>query len=74
MSYILNFEWLSGIDVDHAKYIFLTLFVLIAVVILNIPNAYIYEGIDDNDRHWYMNLKLWALIALGSIFYTYWIF
>ncbi|MCD6202553.1 MAG: hypothetical protein J7K46_12170 [Bacteroidales bacterium] len=57
-----------------AKWIFLGLFILIGILVLFIPNDYIFQGVKKQDRHWYMNLKLWAIIVLGMLFYTYYIF
>ncbi len=71
---MLNFDWLSGVSQHTAKMIFLGLFILIGILVLLIPNDYIFQGVEKKDRHWYMNLKLWALIVLGMIFYTYYIF
>ncbi len=74
MKTILNFDWLSGIDQVTAKWIFLGLFIFIGLLILLIPRDYIFEGVPEEDRHWYMNLKLWAWAVLGILFYTYYIF
>lgn len=71
---MLNFDWLSGISQNMAKWIFLGLFILIGILVLFIPNDYIFQGVKKQDRHWYMNLKLWAIIVLGMLFYTYYIF
>ncbi len=71
---MLNFNWLSGVSQEGAKMIFLGLFVLIGLLVLLIPREYIFEGVPKEERHWYMNLKLWAWIVLGIIFYTYYIF
>jgi hypothetical protein len=70
--YILNFDWLMGLPVSTAKYIFLGLFVLIGIMVLLIPNDYIFKGVEK--RKWWLNLKLWALGDLALIFITYYIF
>ena len=70
--YILNFEWLVGISMGAAKSVFLILFVLIGILVLLIPNDYIYEGL--NKRRWWLNLKVWALLDLVFIFVTYYVF
>jgi hypothetical protein len=70
--YVLNFEWLAGVSVGAAKNIFLALFVLIGILVLLIPNDYIYKGVEK--RRWWLNLKLWALGDLAFIFITYYIF
>jgi hypothetical protein len=70
--YILNFDWLMGLPVSAAKNIFLGLFVLIGIMVLLIPNDYIFKGV--SKRKWWLNLKLWALGDLALIFITYYIF
>jgi hypothetical protein len=72
LKYILNFEWLSGLSIGAAKSVFLALFVLIGILVLLIPNDYIYQGVEK--RRWWLNLKLWALADLALIFFTYYIF
>ena len=71
---MLNFDWLAGVSQESAKMVFLVMFVLIGVVILFIPNDYIFQGIEENRRHWWNNLKLWAIGALALLFFTYYIF
>lgn len=71
---MLNFDWASGISQESAKLVFYVLFILIGVLVLLIPNDYIYEGVEEKDRHWWMNLKLWAITVLASLFLTYLIF
>ncbi len=71
---MLNFDWLAGISKESAKLIFLVLFVLIGVAILFIPNDYIFQGVEKKKRHWWNNLKLWAIAVLASLFLTYYIF
>jgi len=70
--YILNFDWLAGLSVSAAKNVFLVLFVFIGILVLLIPNDYIYKGL--TKRKWWLNLKLWALGDLVFIFITYYIF
>ena len=72
LRYILNFEWLAGVSIVAAKNVFLVLFVLIGILVLLIPNDYIYAGV--KKRKWWLNLKLWALGDLAFIFITYYIF
>ncbi len=72
LRYILNFEWLAGVSIGAAKNVFLVLFVLIGVLVLFIPNDYIFQGV--KKRRWWLNLKLWALGDLAFIFVTYYIF
>lgn len=69
---MLNFNWLAGITVESAKWIFLILYVLIGVAILFIPNKFIYEGLDKIG--WWHNLKIWAIGLLSFIFVVYYIF
>ncbi len=70
--YILNFEWLAGVSIGAAKNVFLILFVLIGVLVLLIPNDYVFQGA--KKRKWWLNLKLWALADLAFIYITYYIF
>ncbi len=69
---MLNFNWLADIPTDSAKWIFLILFILIGVLILFIPNKFIYEGLEK--IRWFHNLKMWAIGLLGFIFVVYYIF
>jgi len=69
---MLDFRWLTGVSQAHARFVFLILFLIIAVLVLMIPKRYIHEGVD-NPRWWH-NLKLWALGVLLMIFITYCIF
>ena len=72
IKYILNFEWLAGVPIGAAKYVFLVLFALIGILVLFIPNDRIYKGVEK--PRWYLNLKLWALADLIFIFVTYYVF
>ena len=72
LKYVLNFEWLSGLSIGAAKNVFLVLFVFIGILVLLIPNDYIFKGV--TKRKWWLNLKLWALGDLAFIFITYYIF
>jgi len=72
LKYVLNFEWLSGLSLGTAKNVFLVLFVVIGIMVLLIPNDYVYQGV--KQRRWWLNLKLWALADLALIFFTYYIF
>jgi len=69
---MLNFDWLSGVSIETAKWIFLLLFVAIGVVVCRIPSDYVFEGVEK--RHWWLDLRLWAIATLTSIFVTYYIF
>ena len=71
---MLNFDWLAGISQENAKLIFLVMFALIGVLVLSIPNDYIFQGLEKNKRRWWNNLKLWAIGVLGMLFLTYYIF
>ncbi len=69
---MLNFDWLRSVSPMAAKCIFLVLFVVSGLLVLMIPKASIYEGVE-NPRWWH-NLKLWALGVLAIIFTIYSIF
>lgn len=71
---MLNFDWLSGISQETARYIFLGLYVLIGGLVLLIPTDYTYVGVKKEDQHWWNNLKLWALCSLAILFFIYYIF
>lgn len=71
---MLNFDWLSGVSQESAKLVFLVLFVLIGVLVVFIPNNYIFEGVEKKDRHWWINLKLWAITVLAILFLIYYFF
>jgi hypothetical protein len=70
--YVLNFGWLAGVSIGAAKNVFLVLYILIGILVLLIPNDYIFKGV--TKRKWWLNLKLWALGDLAFIFITYYIF
>jgi len=72
LQWLLNFEWLQGVSPAAAKGIFLALFVVSGLLVLLIPRAYIYEGVQD--PCWWHNLKLWALGVLAIIFTIYCLF
>ena len=69
---MLNFDWLRGVSPTAAKGVFLVLFVLIGLLVLMIPSASIYQGLER--PRWWHNLKLWAWGVLLVIFVTYWVF
>jgi len=69
---MLNFDWLSNVSIESAKWIFLILFMLIGLAIISLPNKFIYEGLEK--IRWYHNLKLWAIGLLGFISFVYYIF
>jgi hypothetical protein len=71
---MLNFDWLSNVSPETAKIVFLALFGIIGVLVLLLPREYIYRGVAREDRHWYNNLKLWALGVLAILFFTYYQF
>lgn len=69
---MLNFNWFADVSMDSAKWVFLILFILIGVLVLLIPNKFIYEGLEK--IRWFHNLKIWAIGLLGFIFVVYYIF
>lgn len=71
---MLNFDWLSGVSQETAKMIFMGLYGLIGILVLMIPNEYVFEGLEKEEQHWYYNLKLWSLAVLAilaSIYYHF---
>jgi len=71
---MLNFDWLSEVSTETAKMIFFGLYILIGVLVLGLPNDYVYEGIKKEDRHWWNNLKLWSVAVLGILATVYYQF
>ena len=71
---MLNFDWLAGVSQESAKLVFLVLFVLIGILVLLVPNDKVFEGVEEKDRHWWNNLKLWSLTVLAVLFMTYYAF
>ena len=69
---MLNFDWLADVPLGAAKWLFLVLFIGIGLIVLRIPDDYIYAGVEQ--RRWWHNLKLWALGVLAFIFATYYVF
>lgn len=71
---MLNFDWLSGISQETAKMIFMGLYALIGILVLMVPNDYMFEGLKKEERRWYNNLKIWSLgvlAILASIYYHF---
>ncbi|WP_149275309.1 hypothetical protein [Pareuzebyella sediminis] len=71
---MLNFDWLSGISQETAKMVFFSLYIFIGLLVLIIPNEYIFQGVAKEERFWYKNLKLWALTVLGILATIYYLF
>jgi hypothetical protein len=69
---MLNFDWLSGVSIQAAKWVFLVLFIVIGVLVLMIPAEYVFEGV--KHRRWWCDLRLWAIGVLAFIFITYYVF
>jgi len=72
LHWLLNFDWLRGISPAAAKGVFLAIFIVSGLLVMMIPRAYIYEGVQD--PRWWHNLKLWALGVLAMIFTIYYVF
>ncbi len=71
---MLNFDWLSDVTPETAKIIFIGLYVFIGVMVLMLPNDYVYEGVKKEDRHWYNNLKIWSVAVLSILATVYYQF
>ncbi|MEM9141992.1 MAG: hypothetical protein AAGA86_03320 [Bacteroidota bacterium] len=71
---MLNFDWLAGISQETAKLIFFGLYLLIGLLVMLLPNEYVYEGVPKEDRHWWNNLKLWSWAVLGILAIVYYQF
>lgn len=71
---MLNFDWLSGVSEETAKILFLSIYALIGILVLLLPNEYVYAGLKKEERHWYKNLKLWSLGVLSILAFIYYQF
>ena len=69
---MLNFDWFQNVSPAAAKTVFLVLFVVIGLLVLMVPKAYIYQGIER--PRWWHNLKLWAWGVWSFIFVVYCVF
>ncbi len=69
---MLNFDWLADVPIGTAKWVFLILFMVIGLIVLMIPDEYIYEGVEQ--PRWWHNLKAWEIGLLAFIFVTYYVF
>ncbi|MGB5553925.1 MAG: hypothetical protein WBM83_04640 [Flavobacteriaceae bacterium] len=71
---MLNFDWLSEVSAETAKMVFFAMYLLIGVLVLLIPNDYIFAGLKKEERVWYRNLKIWSLTVLAilaTIYYNF---
>ncbi len=71
---ILNFDWLSGVPIEAARWGFLGLFLLIGLLVLLVPADYVFEGLvfeGPAKRRWRYDLRLWAIGVLALLFFTY---
>lgn len=57
---MLNFDWISHIDIAQAKLIVLLTFIIPFAFALTLKKSYIYAGAKDQ-RLW-RNLKIWVAI------------
>ena len=57
---MLNFDWLSGLDLGTAKILLLCAFLVPLIFSLFLKRKYIYQGAVDN-KPW-RNLKIWIVI------------
>ena len=71
---MLNFDWLSEVSQETAKMIFFLLYLLVGLLVLSIPNEYVFQGLPKEDRQWYRNLKYWSLAVLGILATIYYLF
>jgi len=66
---LLNFDWLAGLSVQTAKGLIIAMFFAIAALVLLLRDSVIFEGV--RRRHWWLNLKLWAIFDLAVITAVY---
>ena len=69
---MLNFDWISGLDLSIAKILILSVFVLQFIFILFLKKDYIFAGAPDR-KNW-RNLKIWVLILSAIMITIYTIF
>lgn len=66
---MLNFDWISGIDIEIAKVLVLLAFVAPLVFAFTLKREYIYKGAEDN-KAW-RNLKGWILLLTTIMICVY---
>ena len=69
---MLNFNFFADVSAETAKWVFLSLYILIGVAVMFIPNKFLYEGL--TKIRWYHNLKIWTVGLLSFIFVVYYMF
>ncbi len=69
---MLNFDWISHIDVGSARLIVLITFLLPFVFALTLKKSYIYSGAADNNI--WRNLKIWIALLTIIMLVVYSIF
>jgi hypothetical protein len=69
---MLNFEWLAGVPIAAARWIFLGLFILIGGLVWRVPADYVFAGV--KQRRWWLDLRWWGTGVLAMIFVTYALF
>lgn len=72
LKFVLNFEWLAGVPMPAAHWVFLGLFILIGVLVWRIPADYVFAGV--RQRKWWLDLRWWGTGTLAMIFVTYALF
>ena len=71
---MLNFDWLSGVSPETAKMIFFGLYIFIGIMVISLPNEYVWQGVEKEDRHWWKNLKIWSVAVLSILATVYYQF
>ena len=72
LKFVLNFEWLAGVPMTVARWVFLGLFILIGALVWRIPADYVFAGV--KQRRWWLDLRWWGTGTLAMIFVTYALF
>ena len=57
---MLNFDWISGIDIEIAKVLVLMAFIAPLIFAFTLKREYIYKGAEDLKK--WRNLKGWILL------------
>ena len=69
---MLNFDWISGLDLSVAKILVLMAFIAPLIFTLTLKREYIFKGAEDN-KMW-RNLKAWIFVLTMIMVSVYIIF
>lgn len=69
---MLNFDWISHIDMNVAKLLMLLAFIGPLVFTLTLKKSYIFAG--TSDTRLFKNLKIWIALLTAIMLVVYWSF